>query len=1399
MVASDFAAERHNAGQTRMLGLQPKLGNRLAWLVVACAAIWAGPLFGQSGGPGFGGGGGGPSGQKFDNLSMSFNPSTYVLTVSYDGAGVDPSPAPWAELRQGATGLDFYRSNTDMNNVTISTAAGSHTYNFQLPNATGSFSLLILYNWITPGAFNPPDPDPQFYVAFFSIDGNGNVNISNPGGDLIGYTGIFAVQTSRPCDQGSDPSCARFPGACPVQQCDIQQHQDMIRFLDAGSLQGIYGLTQVGAAGCSSCGTGGTELGSALPTFSFASSSCSGGRVPPGAPPKNCQPGTQAGMVDIGLVLREEFGVFPSSFGLGGFMGAYDGFVQRFDLADGTTKLRYFDPAYGQVYTMDYDAQANKFHDPQNRVREAAVVNNKWRIIYHDGAWVEFEYFDVGSQQSDGFITKVGDALDRFVTIARDGDGKITSIFDEVGNTAQISYQSGLVGGRPAISQINISSDSAPQTLTFAYANNHLSQITFNGTTVWTGSLTVNASAQTAQLEIYNAFVGKRKYNYTQDYILLYGTLHAQPTMLIRNILNSNNESLVALFVNPTDSHHRLELIGTSILKRYQTEIGPSSGSVSMRYATNFTVGNIADGWNAITVIGEEQAASQTRCIYPGVVEAEIQGDIRMGTAAEVQDAHGVLVQLEYDSDGFLTKRTYAPNDYEQFTLNVNKKITQHRRRDGVIVNYTYLNNTLVQSITQDNTVREFVYWTGGVKKYLLKESRDPLYNSTNPTMHCTTLDYTTDRGLLMQVLGPAATPSGTRPETTYTYTGRRQRETTTVKRAIGNDVVEEYVYDSLGRITQINYLSDGTNRQISYINSPNNPFTSNTTYGVDHCTLNTPVLIKDRTNRVQCRLQNHFKNAISYAFYGSSTDVFAAGNMTVNSNVNLNTITTNTYYAGTELPLATTTNGNRQSFEYDYRGRRNKVTQNVASGKTLVSHTTYGGNNRLLSTTDPYGRKTWYGRSLSSGQLLRTIQEFVPNGIGLSDNASVLNATRSAANNAKYAISDSNYDVVGRLVETIDPMGMVTKFEYNNRDQRTKQTVAFGTGLASVTESFFDLAGNVTEVRHPRYFDATDSDGHQKDRTTYTYDGANRNISVSRAPGTSLAATSQTLYYWDGRVHKTIDPLNNETERLYVGCCDRTQVSKNSLGHGSISNADPEGRSYHSAFVADVAGHANYYDPTNASTFQESTTVYDGLGRAYRNTRWNVPQAQIDWDSVPAAGLNGVAASAGVTSQTFYDVNLTDSVGLNTAGGVAVTIPNTGASFNVNLTAAISKLASPPASGGASTSFTTHSVGSATVSVNHDASSVTFQISDGAGRTVMSGQLNGPAHASPSGLLDWQCMTYDTTVSIAGYGTVQEIQSIDQANQISKTRTDAGGRTLESYDTLNKRSWAEYDPAGNL
>jgi len=38
----------------------------------------------------------------------------------------------------------------------------------------------------------------------------------------------------------------------------------------------------------------------------------------------------------------------------------------------------------------------------------------------------------------------------------------------------------------------------------------------------------------------------------------------------------------------------------------------------------------------------------------------------------------------------------------------------------------------------------------------------------------------------------------------------------------------------------------------------------------------------------------------------------------------------------------------------------------------------------------------------------------------------------------------------------------------------------------------------------------------------------------------------------------------------------------------------------------------------------------------------------QVDWDDVPIAGFDSVSGTDGVTSQTFYDVNLTDDTGLD-------------------------------------------------------------------------------------------------------------------------------------------------------
>ena len=60
-----------------------------------------------------------------------------------------------------------------------------------------------------------------------------------------------------------------------------------------------------------------------------------------------------------------------------------------------------------------------------------------------------------------------------------------------------------------------------------------------------------------------------------------------------------------------------------------------------------------------------------------------------------------------------------------------------------------------------------------------------------------------------------------------------------------------------------------------------------------------------------------------------------------------------------------------------------------------------------------------------------------------------------------------------------------------------------------------------------------------------------------------------------------------------------------------------------------------------------------------------------------PIAGFGGVAGTQGLTTQTLYDADLTDSVGLETGGGMTVTNP-LGGTYSVSLSAAIAKLGQP-------------------------------------------------------------------------------------------------------------------------
>ncbi|MFN9437890.1 MAG: hypothetical protein ACK6DC_23535, partial [Planctomycetota bacterium] len=399
--------------------------------------------------------------------------------------------------------------------------------------------------------------------------------------------------------------------------------------------------------------------------------------------------------------------------------------------------------------------------------------------------------------------------------------------------------------------------------------------------------------------------------------------------------------------------------------------------------------------------------------------------------------------------------------------------------------------------------------------------------------------------------------------------------------------------------------------------------------------------------------------------------------------------------------------------------------------------------------------------------------------------------------------IHDAIRDPKGQLTQIIDGRGMETRMEYDSAGREINKRVAFGTTVEARTETIYDLAGRVTEVRSPRYFDSSDTNGSAKAREQWTYNGRGLVASHTEAPGTPEAATESFTYDSHGHQATRIDFGGNTWSRIESSCCDKQTASVDPLGHGTITNTDSNRRSVHTIQVADVASMtSSFANPTDAKTLSESTTRYDAAGRIQYQTTWLVPRGLVDPANPPIAGLNGVPLADGLTTQYLYDNNLTDGVGLDSATGVSVSRLGTGGTgtFNVSLANAISRLANTQANGGAGISFNASSPGRASVTINSE-DEVSFSISDAAGRNVMSGKLNnyrGSGATAVNTLASWSTVLHDATTNLTGYGTVLITRQIDALGNATQSWSDAAGRTLRSLDQLNNATAVTYDAGGN-
>ena len=102
-----------------------------------------------------------------------------------------------------------------------------------------------------------------------------------------------------------------------------------------------------------------------------------------------------------------------------------------------------------------------------------------------------------------------------------------------------------------------------------------------------------------------------------------------------------------------------------------------------------------------------------------------------------------------------------------------------------------------------------------------------------------------------------------------------------------------------------------------------------------------------------------------------------------------------------------------------------------------------------------------------------------------------------------------------------------------------------------------------------------------------------------------------------------------------------------------------------------------------------------------------------------PIAGFGDITVTQGLTTQNFYEVDLTDNPGLVTTTGITLT-NRLGGTYTVSLAATITKLGLPIAQGGAGLIFASGTPESAIVSINAE-NEISF--SDAQGRSIMERQ----------------------------------------------------------------------------
>jgi YD repeat-containing protein len=226
-------------------------------------------------------------------------------------------------------------------------------------------------------------------------------------------------------------------------------------------------------------------------------------------------------------------------------------------------------------------------------------------------------------------------------------------------------------------------------------------------------------------------------------------------------------------------------------------------------------------------------------------------------------------------------------------------------------------------------------------------------------------------------------------------------------------------------------------------------------------------------------------------------------------------TVTQSRYDAAGNLVAATDRLGNWTSFIYDTSNRQ--IETLYADGTVVLE--VYDALGRPIYTTDRYdsstgklpdGTHTIYN---AAGLVVET-DRLSQVSIGVTTTAAGNRSSRFVSAGSVLSRTTNTYDAAGRVVQSTDPSGVVTKYTYDLDGRPLTTTVGSAT-----TSDQYDADGRRTQETDPS--GAT---------TQYVYDADNNVIKTIYADGT----TTESTYDQDNRVTSSTDQAGQTTNYQY-------------------------------------------------------------------------------------------------------------------------------------------------------------------------------------------------------------------------------------------------------------------------